>query len=184
MKALFSKKSYNIIREASYGELFDPVAMEQLDLTEEDKNTLSAIHEVIIQAKRNALARYTIESADQAIDYLQDKIGFKPQEELYAIYLNVKNEIIGEAIVHRGSLNESVAHPRDILRGAIKCNASRFIVAHNHPSGNPEPSNADLRFTKKLIEAGQVCGIELLDHIVVGRTEGQSIRQISPAMFS
>lgn len=71
----------------------------------------------------------------------------------------------------------AVAHPREIFRIAVRCSAARIILAHNHPSGNPEPSQADYNFTQRMIEAGELLGIELLDHIVVGENKYISIRE-------
>ena len=70
-----------------------------------------------------------------------------------------------------------MAHPREIYREAVKVSAAQIIVGHNHPSGNPEPSQADIEFTKRLSEAGKLLGIELLDHIIVGIEKSLSLRE-------
>lgn len=99
------------------------------------------------------------------------------QEHLVCIYLNTKNEIIQRKTLFVGSLNQSVAHPREIFRGAVRCSAARVVVSHNHPSGNPKPSDNDLAFTKRLIKCGEIMGIELLDHIITGHTNYVSLRE-------
>ena len=72
----------------------------------------------------------------------------------------------------------SVAHPREIFRGAVRYSAARIIVGHNHPSGNPDPSEADIQFTRRMSECGELMGIELLDHIIVGESEFVSLKEI------
>lgn len=72
----------------------------------------------------------------------------------------------------------SVAHPREIFRGAVRYSAARIIVGHNHPSGNPEPSEADIHFTRRMSECGELMGIELLDHIIVGEQEFVSLKEM------
>ena len=90
------------------------------------------------------------------------------QEHVIALYLNTKNEIIKKKTIFIGSLNSSVAHPREIFREAVRFSAARIILGHNHPSGNPEPSEADLVFTRRMVECGEMMGIELLDHFIIG----------------
>jgi len=90
------------------------------------------------------------------------------QEHVDVAYLDTKNQIISVKNIFKGSLNSSVAHPREIFKHAVKISAARIIIAHNHPSGNPEPSSADLSFTTRVKEAGELLGIDLLDHIIVG----------------
>ncbi|MGO4993557.1 RadC family protein [Jeotgalibaca porci] len=90
------------------------------------------------------------------------------QEHVIALYLNTKNEIIKKKTIFIGSLNSSVAHPREIFREAVRFSAARIILGHNHPSGNPDPSEADLVFTRRMVECGEMMGIELLDHFIIG----------------
>lgn len=99
------------------------------------------------------------------------------QEELIAIYLNTKNEIIQQKRIFVGSLNQSVAHPREIFRYAVRISAAKAVIVHNHPSGNPEPSQQDIAFTKRMRQAGELLGIELLDHLIIGEDRYYSIRE-------
>lgn len=89
------------------------------------------------------------------------------QEEFRVILLDTANTIIGEQVVTRGSLNISVVHPREVFKKAIANSAAGIIVLHNHPSGNPSPSEEDRQITKTLSEAGKIIGIQLLDHIII-----------------
>ncbi|AEB29533.1 DNA repair protein RadC [Carnobacterium sp. 17-4] len=100
------------------------------------------------------------------------------QEHLVVLYLNTKNEIIKKETIFIGGLNSSIAHPREIFKGAVRYSAARMIVGHNHPSGNPEPSEADIQFTRRMSECGELMGIDLLDHIIIGEHEFISLKEI------
>lgn len=99
------------------------------------------------------------------------------QEHLVAFFLNTKNEIISQKTLFIGSLNQSIAHPREIFREAVRISAARVVLGHNHPSGNPVPSQNDLEFTERVRECGEMMGIELLDHIITGETKYFSLRE-------
>ena len=100
------------------------------------------------------------------------------QEHLVVLYLNTKNEIIKKETIFIGGLNSSIAHPREIFRGAVRYSAARMIVGHNHPSGNPEPSEADIQFTRRMSECGELMGIDLLDHIIIGEQGFISLKEL------
>ncbi|PRY74844.1 JAB domain-containing protein [Alkalibacterium olivapovliticus] len=105
------------------------------------------------------------------------EIGDEASEVVLVVVLNTKNEINAIHRTFAGSLNTSVAHPREIFRTAILNNGARVMLYHNHPSGNTEPSNADLSFTRRIIDAGELLGIEVVDHIIVTGTEYYSLRE-------
>lgn len=110
-------------------------------------------------------------------NYLSKELSNLTQENVVALYLNTKNEIIKKETIFIGSLNSSVAHPREIFNGAVRYSAARIILAHNHPSGNTDPSEADLMFTKRMVEAGDIMGIEVLDHFIIGEDTYFSLRE-------
>ncbi|MGL4696861.1 RadC family protein [Enterococcus larvae] len=99
------------------------------------------------------------------------------QEHLVCLYLNTKNEVIRQETVFKGSLNQSIAHPREVFKGAVKYSAARIVLAHNHPSGNPKPSQSDINFTLRMQECGEMMGIEVLDHIIIGQKSYISMRE-------
>ncbi len=101
---------------------------------------------------------------------MEDIRGSK-KEHFVVFYLDSRNQEIKREIISIGTLNESLVHPREVFEGAIKNNASSVIVAHNHPSGDLEPSEADIEITKKLIHAGKILDIKIIDHIVVSEKE-------------
>ena len=106
------------------------------------------------------------------------EIGDETQEVVLILILDTKNQINAIHRVFTGSLNSSVAHPREIFRSAILNNGARIILYHNHPSSDLTPSEADLVFTQRMMEAGEVLGIELLDHFIVSATKWLSFKEI------
>ena len=91
--------------------------------------------------------------------------------------LDTKNKVIGIFEISRGSLNASIIHPRDVFQRAILVNAASVILVHNHPSGDPTPSTEDVALTKKLVEAGRVMDITVLDHVICGEGKYASLRE-------
>jgi DNA repair protein RadC len=87
-------------------------------------------------------------------------------ESFYVVYLNNKNEIQGYSEVSRGTVSETIIHPREVFKGAILANASGIVISHNHPSGTLEPSREDIATTARIKEAGIVIGIHVLDHVI------------------
>jgi DNA repair protein RadC len=103
---------------------------------------------------------------------------FDPCKEwIFTFCLNARLRLCGVNMVSCGSLNESVAHPREIFRPAVAMAAYAIILAHNHPSGDPQPSHADQRLTQRLKEAGQILEISLTDHVIVGKDRHFSFRE-------
>lgn len=92
----------------------------------------------------------------------------KTQEHFVVLSLNTKNVVIGVHTLHIGTVNASIVHPRDVFQRAILNNATSIIICHNHPSGDLSPSQEDIDVTKRIGEAGQLLGIEMLDHIIIG----------------
>ncbi len=118
-----------------------------------------------------------ITSSRQAGEMLSIEMKDLQQEHVIVLFLNTKNEVIKKETIFIGGLNSSVAHPREIFKGAVRYSAARLIVSHNHPSGSPEPSEADISFTKRMIECGELMGIEVLDHLIIGETGFISLKE-------
>lgn len=97
------------------------------------------------------------------------------EEVLLMISLNTKNRVTGLFEVSRGTLSASLVHPREVFKRAILNNASSIIIAHNHPSGDLKPSREDIELTRKLMDAGRILGISLLDHIIIGDDDYYSL---------
>lgn len=119
-------------------------------------------------AKSQQVKHGIITSSQQAGEYLINEFKGLNQEHLIVLFLNTKHDIIRKKTMFIGSATQSIADPRDIFRDALKLGAIKLIVAHNHPSGHPDPSQEDIFFTKRIIEAGKIVGISVLDHVIVG----------------
>ncbi|MDG0824597.1 DNA repair protein RadC [Staphylococcus equorum] len=109
-----------------------------------------------------------ISSPKDVADFMMGKMEHLTQEKFIALFLNSKNVIIKQKTIFVGTLNSSIVHPREIFSEAIKCASNAIIVLHNHPSGDVTPSNEDIKTTERLKKCGQVLGIDLLDHIIIG----------------
>ncbi|RJP46936.1 MAG: JAB domain-containing protein [Armatimonadetes bacterium] len=105
-------------------------------------------------------------SAEDVWEQLKDIRNHK-KEHFVIFYLDTRNQEIAREIISVGSLNANLVHPREVFEPAVRNLAGQIIIAHNHPSGNPEPSDEDLEITQKLVESGKILGIEIIDHVVV-----------------
>ena len=118
---------------------------------------------------------FVIRSPQDAIDLIRDLIGDEDREVFLVLVLNTKNMINAVHRCHVGSLNVSVVHPREVFKSCILNNGASLIVAHGHPSGDPIASSEDIAITKRLKQAGDILGIQLLDHIIVGGNSNKSM---------
>ena len=108
---------------------------------------------------------------------LRPRIGKQDREHFVAVLLSSRNTVIGIETISVGSLNASIVHPREVFKPAIIHSASAIVLAHNHPSGDVTPSEEDLAITRRLKEAGHLLGIDLVDHVIVGRTTYTSLKE-------
>ncbi|HYJ32195.1 MAG TPA: DNA repair protein RadC [Candidatus Binatia bacterium] len=99
------------------------------------------------------------------------------REHFVGFYLNSRNQVLRREIISIGSLNASIVHPREVFLPAVAMSAASVVLAHNHPSGDPTPSEEDLAITRRLLEAGRILGIDLLDHVVVARESYASFKE-------
>jgi DNA repair protein RadC len=118
-----------------------------------------------------------IKTPEEAYNELKGKARGKKKEHFWAILLDTRNRVIKSVEVSMGSLDSSIVHPRELFKEAISASASSVIVAHNHPSGNPEASQDDIKLSKRLKEAGELVGIDLVDHIIIGDGEYLSLKR-------
>lgn len=104
---------------------------------------------------------------------------FYPDKENFVVFLlNTRRKIIGWEIVSVGTLDSVLVHPREVFRAAVIANAHSVVISHNHPSGDPTPSEADIRITRELIRAGQLLKIEIVDHVIFGMEKRVSLREL------
>ena len=119
----------------------------------------------------------SIENPKDVVDYVRKKIKDKAKEHFKLILLNTRNKIIDIVNISIGTLDASLVHPREVFKEAITHNSASVILVHNHPSGDPEPSDDDLKMTKRLKESGNILGIEVIDHIIIGKNSYYSFKE-------
>lgn len=111
-------------------------------------------------------------------DLLMEEMRHLREEHFVCLFLNSKNQVVGRQTLSIGSLNASIVHPREVFRAAIRRSSASILCAHNHPSGDPTPSPEDVLLTKRLASAGELIGIELLDHLVIGDNRFISLKEM------
>jgi DNA repair protein RadC len=111
---------------------------------------------------------YKICQPKDAAELVMESMRYLKQEVLKVVLLNTKNVVVGIKDVSMGSINSSIVHPREVFCDAVKRSCASIIVCHNHPSGDPTPSNEDISVTRRLKESGKLLGIELIDHLIIG----------------
>ena len=168
---------------AQYGSLAavlnaDPKALQRVKGVGE--NSAAALKAVAIAARRMARAeiigRPVLGSWQALIDYLTTDMAHLTVERVRVLYLDTKNRLIDDHHVGDGSIDEAAIHPREVIRRAMDVGASAMILVHNHPSGSPEPSRADIQITQRIAEAGRHMGVTVHDHVIIGREGHTSLR--------
>lgn len=121
--------------------------------------------------------RPRVSTPDDAFHLLKSEMMFLEQEHLRLILLDTRNRVLRTPTIYVGSLNTSVIRVGELFRAAIRENAAAFIIAHNHPSGDPSPSPEDINVTRQIVQAGKLLDVDVLDHIVIGRNRFVSLKQ-------
>ena len=121
--------------------------------------------------------KVTLDSSEAVAKFLQKSIGRQKKENFVMLSLDTRNNLVKISDISVGTLNASVAHPREVFKEAVQASAAQIIIAHNHPSGSPEPSPEDIALTRRLEEAAKIFGIELLDHIIVTQDKFSSLKE-------
>lgn len=139
-----------------------------------------ALRSVAVAARRMArsevVQRPVLGSWQALLDYLAIDMAHLTVERVRVLYLDTRNRLIDDHHVGDGSIDEAAIHPREVIRRAMDLGATALILVHNHPSGSPEPSRADIQVTKRIAEAGRLLGIAVHDHVIVGREGHVSLR--------
>lgn len=137
-----------------------------------------SVYKVMLVKDGNTTApKNIISNPAEAHEVAQSYLAGLDREHFAVILLNTKNRVIGINTVSVGTLNSSLVHPREVFKPAIVGNAAMVILAHNHPSGDPTPSREDVEVTRRLVEAGKILGIEVLDHIIIGEENYYSLKE-------
>lgn len=138
--------------------------------------------ETELAVREAAIDGTPLTTPDQVEHYLSE-LKSAQQECFIVIALNAKNRVIEKHLVSLGTVSSTLVHPREVFKVLIESSASTCILAHNHPSGDPTPSAEDIKITKQLIGAGEIMGIKVLDHVVIGDT-ALSLREAGLCRFS
>jgi len=118
-----------------------------------------------------------VKTPDDAVSLVKKQLKGKRQEHFLALLLDTRSQLIKVAEISIGSLDTSIVHPREVFREAISASAASVIFVHNHPSGDPEASADDIELTKRLTQAGEIMGIDVLDHIIIGDKKYLSLKR-------
>ncbi len=151
-----------------------------VDHPEMGETSAAALKVVALAARR--LAREQVRekpvlgSWQALLDYLQIDMAHLTVERVRVLYLNTRNVLIRDEHIGDGSIDEAAIHPREVIRRALDLGATALILVHNHPSGSPEPSRADIQITNRIAEAGRLLGIAVHDHLIIGREGHVSLR--------
>ena len=140
---------------------------------------LAALHEVTRRLAREEANRRTVISSWSALlAYVRLSMQHEPREQFRVLYLDKKNQLILDEIQNRGTVDHAPVYPREVVRRALELSASAMIIVHNHPSGDPTPSRADIDMTRQVIGAARALAIEVHDHLIVGRQGVASFKQL------
>ncbi len=118
-----------------------------------------------------------VKTPDEVISLVRGRLKGKKKEHFLALLLDTRGQLIKISEISVGSLDSSIVHPREVFKEALSASAASVIFVHNHPSGDPEPSEDDIKLTERLAQAGEVMGIEVLDHIVIGNNNYLSLKR-------
>ena len=128
-------------------------------------------------AKTRMEEQALIRRPQDAAMLVMESMRYYKREHFVCLFLNIKNKVLAQETISIGTLDASLVHPREVFRAAIRHGCASVICIHNHPSGDPTPSHEDIAITRRLMEAGELVGIEVLDHIVIGDKRYVSLKE-------
>jgi DNA repair protein RadC len=129
-------------------------------------------------ARAEASKRPVITTWTALLAYVRVALAEEPREQFRALFLDKRNRLLRDELVAHGTIDHAPVYPREVVRRALEVSAASIILVHNHPSGDPEPSSADIEMTRKVVEAAKVFGIQVHDHLIVGREGTASLRTL------
>ena len=140
---------------------------------------IRAVFELVsrIEDYHDSEKREVVKTPEDVVAQVRSRLKSKKKEYFLALLLDTRNQLIRVAEVSVGSLDSSIVHPREVFKEAISASAASVIFAHNHPSGDPEASEDDISLTKRLAEAGEIMGIDVLDHVIIGDRKYLSLKR-------
>jgi len=140
---------------------------------------LSLTHELTLRTAREQVARRPVISSWSALlAYVKAALAHEPREQVRVLFLDKRNQLLADEVVGRGTVDHAPVYPREVVRRALELSACALILVHNHPSGDPTPSQADIDITRQIVEAGRTLRIAVHDHLVVGRDGTASFKAL------
>ena len=139
-------------------DLLDSIPDERVDL----------VREIAARYGEKRILDESFSNAKQVYDHFKIRLGTAKQEEFHVFFLNNKNRVLHEEMITMGTLNKSIIHPREVFAPAIELRAAAIILTHCHPSGDVQPSKQDIEITKRLCKVGEIMGIKVMDHVIIG----------------
>lgn len=138
---------------------------------------LKAAFELARRKEEGTGEQISVKSHQDVIKLVRQKLKDKKKEHFLILCLDTRNNLIKISNISTGTLDANLVHPREVFKEAIQSLSSSIILVHNHPSGNPEPSDADIDITKRILETGKVVGIDILDHIIIANNRSFSFKE-------
>jgi len=129
-------------------------------------------------ARGKVLNRPVLGSWDALIDYCSIAMAHNPIEQVRVLYLDKKNVLIADEMQQKGTIDHTPVYPREVVKRALELGATAMILVHNHPSGNPQPSKADIEMTRQIVTAAKNLGIVVHDHVVIGKGQYASFKSL------
>ncbi|MEM6461414.1 MAG: DNA repair protein RadC [Pseudomonadota bacterium] len=142
-----------------------------------DLKVISALTNRMLQTE--IVDRPVLASWSAVIEYCTSSMAFEQREQFRILFLDKKNRLIADEVQQTGTVDHTPVYPREVVRRALELSATAIILVHNHPSGDPEPSRADVAMTQKVIDAANALGITIHDHIIIGRDGHSSLKALS-----
>jgi DNA repair protein RadC len=138
---------------------------------------LKLVHEAAVRITRDPVARRTVISSWSALlDYVRVALAHEAREQVRVLFLDKKNALVADEVMGHGTVDHAPVYPREVVRRALELSASAFILVHNHPSGDPTPSQADIEMTRQVVDAARTLRIAVHDHLIVGRDGVASLK--------
>ena len=140
---------------------------------------LKTAHALLARTGRSELQRRTvISSSAQLLDYVRRNMAHEPREQFRVLFLDAKNQLIADEVMNEGTVDHAPVYPREVARRALEHAAAAIIVLHNHPSGDPKPSQADIAITAEIVAAAAAIGVKVHDHLVIARNGTASFKAL------
>ena len=131
----------------------------------------------VVREPQLPFPKSAIYGPEGAVEILRRQLALEDREVFAVVLMNARNQVLGINTVSIGSLTASIVHPREVFKAEILMNAANIILAHNHPSGDPSPSKEDIEITRRLTKAGEILGIQVLDHLILTDTDFLSFKE-------